>query len=223
MDLSDLFNFNDRVTKDTVMVKDVDGKHDEREVKAGFNWLGGLFTWFYALFSQKYKTEGFIKKTAVPFVIGIVVNLILQEINYALYGIANIAELVWFGFMFDTWFRNQLLANGYIEEGQFEETMADDESLIECPNCHSTISASTKFCTNCGANIPELLKEQKEAEKQQSEVICPKCQTSNQLGAKFCVNCGNDLSKPTDKECPECQTKVALDGKFCPNCGHAFN
>lgn len=107
MDLSDLFNFNDRITKDTVMLKDVNGKHYEREIKTGFNWLGGIFTWFYALFSQKYQTEGFIKKTAVPFVIGIVVNLVLQEISYALYGIANIAEVVRFGFMFDTWFQNQ--------------------------------------------------------------------------------------------------------------------
>ncbi|MCI1700784.1 MULTISPECIES: hypothetical protein [Liquorilactobacillus] len=114
MDLSDLFDFSGRVKENMVFEKEINGKMDVREVKTGFNWLGGIFTLFYALFSNVYKTEGFVKKVAVPFVISIVVNVILER--SALGIIVNLAEGAWFGLMYDTWFKNQLIANGYVEK-----------------------------------------------------------------------------------------------------------
>ncbi|MFD1421308.1 hypothetical protein [Lactiplantibacillus songbeiensis] len=116
MDFAALFDFSHRVTKDTVMVKTVDGQVDRKVVKGSFNWLGFLFTWFYAVLSSKYKTPGFGTKAAVPFVLLIVVNILAQLIlGDVLSRIVNIAGAVWFGLMFDTWFKQQLIKNGYTE------------------------------------------------------------------------------------------------------------
>lgn len=114
MDLSDLFDFSGRIKENMIFEKEINGKLDVREVKTGFNWLGGIFTLFYALFSNVYKTEGFVKKIAVPFVMSIVVNIILEKSSLGV--IVNLAEAVWFGLMYDTWFKNQLIANGYVEK-----------------------------------------------------------------------------------------------------------
>ena len=48
-----------------------------------------------------------------------------------------------------------------------------------CPECGNAVPAGAKFCSNCGAKMPEK---------------------------KFCSNCGAQLA-PTAKFCPECGTK----------------
>ncbi|WP_103127246.1 hypothetical protein [Lactiplantibacillus paraplantarum] len=64
--------------------------------------------------SQKYKTKDFLKKTAVPFVTLILINFIAELIlGRGLVLIINFAGNIWYGFMFDTWFKNQLVVNGY--------------------------------------------------------------------------------------------------------------
>lgn len=64
--------------------------------------------------SQKYKTKDFLKKTAVPFVALILINFIAElTLGRGLAWVINLAGAIWYGFMFDTWFKNQLLANGY--------------------------------------------------------------------------------------------------------------
>ncbi|KRL02377.1 hypothetical protein [Liquorilactobacillus capillatus] len=121
MNFAELFGFNDRVLQDTVMVREINGKTIKKQVKGSFNWLGGIFTIFYAVFSQKYKTTGFVAKIAIPFVIALVVNIIVSSAMGSVISlILNLAELAWFGSMYDTWFKNQLLANGYTEEGTTE-------------------------------------------------------------------------------------------------------
>ncbi|QIG37094.1 hypothetical protein IBB3154_1629 [Ligilactobacillus salivarius] len=35
--------------------------------------------------------------------------------------IVNLAEGIWFGLMYDTWFKNQLVANGYVEKREESE------------------------------------------------------------------------------------------------------
>lgn len=123
MNFAELFDFNNRVKDDMVMVKTVDGKIIRKQVKASFNWMGGIFTIFYALFSQKYKTAGFVAKIAIPFVIALVANIVVSSaMGSVIYLIFNIAELVWFGSMYDTWFKNQLLVNGFVEEKSETET-----------------------------------------------------------------------------------------------------
>lgn len=114
MDFSDWFDFNNRVKTDMTLVKEVNGQTVTKQVKGSFNWLGFIFTFFYALFSQKYKTQDFLKKTAVPFVALILLNILVMAIaGSGVQLIINVLGAVWYGFMFDTWFRNQLLANGY--------------------------------------------------------------------------------------------------------------
>lgn len=222
MDLSDLFDFNNRVEEDTTMIKIIDGAIDEKEVKSGFNWLGGIFTLFYALFSNKYKTEGFVKKIAIPFVMSIAINIVLERT--ALGVIANIAECVWFGLMYDTWFKNQLIANGYTEKSVNNlQKLTDKKEMIECPNCHAKMQPTTLFCTDCGTNLTAI-KHSKKAQSQFNKLIsCPKCQSKNQWDAKFCVNCGADLTTPVNKTCPQCKSKVEPDKSFCPTCGYKFN
>lgn len=119
MDVSDLFNFSGRIKENMVFEKKINGKMDVREVKAGFNWLGGIFTLFYAMFSNIYKTEGFVKKIAVPFAIAVVINIVLERSSLGI--IVNLAEGIWFGLMYDTWFKNQLVANGYVEKKEESE------------------------------------------------------------------------------------------------------
>ncbi|MFC6164689.1 hypothetical protein ACFP3T_08410 [Lactiplantibacillus dongliensis] len=116
MDFAALFDFSHRVTKDTVMVKTVDGQVDRKVVKGSFNWLGFLFTWFYAVLSSKYKTPGFGTKVGIPLIVMIVINLALQVILGR--SLSLIVDLVWSvlnGLMFDTWFKQQLIKNGYTE------------------------------------------------------------------------------------------------------------
>lgn len=114
MQLSDWFNFSGRVKHEMVMVKIVDNHEVIKYVHGSFNWLAALLTWFYALFSSKYKTRGFAGKVAVPFIFLWVINMVtvdvLSDISYA---ILMVLEFVWFGLMFDTWFAKQLLSNGY--------------------------------------------------------------------------------------------------------------
>ena len=114
MDFSDWFDFNNRVKQDMTLVKEVDKRTVTKQVKGSFNWLALIFGFFYALFSQKYKTKDFLKKTAVPYVVLLLINIIAKLVlGNGLALIINIAGAVWYGFMFDTWFKNQLLANGY--------------------------------------------------------------------------------------------------------------
>ena len=132
MDFSDLFDFGHRVTKDTTMVKTVDDKEVTKRVRGSFNWLGGIFSLFYAIFSTKYKTKGFVGKMAVPFVIMIIVNLILELILGSLGSlIAGVADVAWVGLMFDTWFQHQLIANGYREQTADQSTTAASTSTSD--------------------------------------------------------------------------------------------
>lgn len=66
-------------------------------------------------------------------------------------------------------------------------------SGVECPECHSTNPEGTKFCSNCGAKIPEIV----EAEAVEVEDK-PK---------KFCSNCGAEVGEGKNF-CSECGTKV---------------
>lgn len=53
-------------------------------------------------------------KTAVPFLGMVLLNMIAQLFftDQIVLGIGLLGD-IWYGFMFETWFRNQLVANGY--------------------------------------------------------------------------------------------------------------
>lgn len=55
---------------------------------------------------------------------------------------------------------------------------------IQCPHCGATISADSKFCSQCGKPV---------AMKEVEMVSCPSCGTTNPKGSNFCKNCGQPL------------------------------
>lgn len=76
--------------------------------------------------------------------------------------------------------------NQKYENGNFCMTcgspLADEHNEpTECPMCGNKIAAGTKFCTECGYRVQNLL-------------LCPKCGISINPNEKFCRNCGCNLS-----------------------------
>lgn len=59
--------------------------------------------------------------------------------------------------------------------------MAD--TLI-CPSCRTANPAGTRFCMNCGANLPQI------AVPPASTITCSRCGTALPPGAGFCPGCG---------------------------------
>lgn len=111
------FGFNHRIKHSQVFTKTENGMTIKKQVYGSFNWWALLFTWFYALFSPRCRTQFFAIKAAVPFLAMVVVNMVAQLLfteNIAL--MINLLGDIWYGFMFETWFRNQLIENGYHPE-----------------------------------------------------------------------------------------------------------
>jgi len=61
---------------------------------------------------------------------------------------------------------------------------ATGAAAISCPNCQTSIPATSKFCPNCGHNLAPV------------PVTCPKCGTENSSTSKFCTNCGAAVAAP---------------------------
>jgi len=54
-----------------------------------------------------------------------------------------------------------------------------------CPNCGEPAGAEKKFCTSCGAKLPETTAAQ--------SAVCPACGKQNTVGMKYCDECGTKL------------------------------
>lgn len=76
---------------------------------------------------------------------------------------------------------------------------AAGESTV-CFKCGAHVSASAKFCPECGQPMGN---------------VCPKCGKPVKAGAKFCPECGQRLQAA----CPKCGKPVKAGAKFCPECG----
>lgn len=114
---SEWFGLKDRVREDMVFTKTEHGETRTKRVYGSFNWWALLFTWFYALFSERCRTRYFVIKAAVPFLGMMVVNTLAQLLfttNVAL--VINLLGDIWYATMFETWFRNQLIDNGYQQQ-----------------------------------------------------------------------------------------------------------
>jgi len=91
-------------------------------------------------------------------------------------------------------------------------------TALSCPKCGSAIDAGTKFCINCGSQVPITN-------------ICPKCHWPIEVGEGFCSNCGQTISTAlyslspnqapvaTSPSCRRCNSPVDANEKFCTNCG----
>ena len=76
---------------------------------------------------------------------------------------------------------------------------SEDEAV--CPECGSANPTGSKFCSECGAKIPEIIDaEAVEVEEEQPEE------------KRYCASCGAELA-PGKKFCNECGTKVEESGE----------
>lgn len=73
----------------------------------------------------------------------------------------------------------------------FDDAKAVDVNRVEAQQ--PVIDHSEKYCTSCGANVPDV--------------------------AMFCSKCGQKLSKT----CPNCNTSLNADSAFCHKCGTKIN
>lgn len=117
MDLTDVFAFTEIVTKPKVMTKLVNKQLVTKQVAGRFNWLAFFFAAFYATFSKKYRTRGFIAKSFAILVILVLINCGLSYLFDGTDGFWDFIEAIYYGLMFDTWYYHQLLKNGYREAG----------------------------------------------------------------------------------------------------------
>jgi RNA polymerase subunit RPABC4/transcription elongation factor Spt4 len=68
-----------------------------------------------------------------------------------------------------------------------------DEAKIEQLEKKEYKDADSKFCSNCGNEVP--------------------------IDAKFCKHCGNAFAEEKKVFCKDCGTEIKEDTLFCPNCG----
>ena len=83
------------------------------------------------------------------------------------------------------------------------------ESLPEskCPECSSSIPASSKFCPDCGHQL--LVFSQ-----------CARCSKNLTPTAKFCSRCGHPVAEKLEsKICPNCAHENLAGALFCNECG----
>jgi len=116
LDLADLFAINKRVKGSKLMSKQVNGQVVQKQVTDKFCWLAFFFTAFYAIFSKKYRTRGFIPKTLVVLLILVLINFGLSYLFDDTDWLWDLIEAIYFGMMFNTWYYHQLIKNGYQED-----------------------------------------------------------------------------------------------------------
>jgi membrane protease subunit (stomatin/prohibitin family) len=77
--------------------------------------------------------------------------------------------------------------------------------VMPCPSCKAKVSASAKFCPECGKPVSR------------PKVNCIKCGFEMDKNMKFCSECGAPQSR--EISCKSCGTKIPDGSKFCPECG----
>lgn len=112
--LAEWFGFKNRVKTDMTFEKTENGEQLTKKVYGSFNWWALFFTWFYAAFSPRCQTRYFSIKAMVPFLALVLINMVCQLLFTQVVALGiNLIGDIWYGFMFETWFKNQLVANGY--------------------------------------------------------------------------------------------------------------
>ena len=83
---------------------------------------------------------------------------------------------------------------------------------IECPFCHTRISATDMFCCGCGKPMAEIqaayaaapaVPAEPEPAPVAVQAVCPACGSSVNEGDAFCMNCGAKLGAAAPEPAPE--------------------
>lgn len=96
-------------------------------------------------------------------------------------------------------------AIGSAMAGAMSNAMNTGGAKATCPKCGAANNPSTKFCSECGANMTATQK-----------VECVKCGAQLNAGSKFCVECG---TKQESGRCASCNAELQPGAKFCSECG----
>ena len=113
-----------------------------------------------------------------------------------------------------------------------------------CESCDSPLEAGLKFCTNCGAAVPEqapVAAEPSVPSEPNAETLgpdlgvtpqsamCVECGTTLNPTLKFCTNCGTAVPAPVGGAavaelgaCGQCGASMPPGTQFCTNCGSAI-
>lgn len=82
-----------------------------------------------------------------------------------------------------------------IADANAEKKAAKAQSTadVECPECHSKNTAGTKFCSNCGAKIPEIIEAEAVVVEESKKKYCSNCGAEVSEGKNFCTECGQKV------------------------------
>lgn len=89
---------------------------------------------------------------------------------------------------------------------------AQAAASIECPFCHTRISATDMFCCGCGKPMAEIQAAYAAAQAVPAEpepapaavqAVCPACGSPVNEGDAFCMNCGAKLGAAAPEPTPE--------------------
>lgn len=89
---------------------------------------------------------------------------------------------------------------------------AQAAASIECPFCHTRISATDMFCCGCGKPMAEIqaayaaaqsVPVEPEPAPAAAQAVCPACGSPINEGDAFCMNCGAKLGAAAPEPAPE--------------------
>lgn len=89
---------------------------------------------------------------------------------------------------------------------------AQAAASIECPFCHTRISATDMFCCGCGKPMAEIqaayaaapaVPAEPEPAPVAVQAVCPACGSPVNEGDAFCMNCGAKLGAAAPEPAPE--------------------
>ena len=83
-------------------------------------------------------------------------------------------------------------------------------TIKECPECHTQIPQTQRFCGNCGFDT-----EKKSEAKNEPSLSCSACGSVVTKTVKFCPECGRKI-----KHCPNCGNDIADNATKCGSCGY---